>query len=33
MNMIESAPHPFMNFYIKVPFEVREGDILRGASV
>lgn len=33
MNMIESAPHPFMKFYIKVPFEVREGDILRGASV
>ena len=29
----ESAPHPFMKFYIKVPFEVREGDILRGASV
>ena len=33
MNAIESAPHPFMKFYIKVPFEVREGDILRGASV
>ena len=33
MNVIESAPHPFMKFYIKVPFEVREGDILRGASV
>ena len=33
MNVIESAPHPFMKFYIKVSFEVREGDILRGASV
>lgn len=33
MNVIESAPHPFMKFYIKVPFDVWEGDILRGASV
>ena len=26
---IESAPHPFMLFSIKVPFEVKEGDIIR----
>ncbi len=26
---IESAPHPFMPFSIKVPFPVQEGDILR----
>ena len=29
MNPIESTPHPYMKFYMKVPFEVREGDILR----
>ena len=28
-NEIESAPHPQMNFYIKMPFKVKEGDILR----
>ncbi len=28
---IESAPHPSMLFSIKVPFPVKEGDILRGA--
>ena len=27
---IESAPHPAMLFYVKVPFEVKEGDIIRG---
>lgn len=31
MNKIESAPHPFMKFYIKVPFAVSPGDILRGS--
>ena len=29
MNPIESTPHPYMKFYMKVPFEIREGDILR----
>ncbi len=29
MNPIESTPHPYMKFYMKVDFEVREGDILR----
>jgi putative protease len=29
---VESAPHPFMEFYVPVPFEVREGDIMRGAN-
>lgn len=29
---IESAPHPFMKFWLKVPFEVKAGDILRGAN-
>ena len=28
----ESVPHPKMIFYLKVPFEVREGDILRAAD-
>ena len=26
---IDSTPHPYMRFYMKVPFEVKEGDILR----
>lgn len=26
---IESTPHPYMRFYMKADFEVREGDILR----
>jgi hypothetical protein len=26
---IESAPHPSMLFYARVPFEVKEGDIIR----
>lgn len=26
---IDSAPHPQMNFYMKMPFAVKEGDILR----
>ena len=29
---IESAPHPSMKFLMKVPFEVKEGDILRSAN-
>ncbi|MBQ7822503.1 MAG: U32 family peptidase [Clostridia bacterium] len=29
MTPIDSAPHPFMKFYLKVPFEVKAGDILR----
>ena len=29
MTPIESTPHPYMKFYMKVDFEVREGDILR----
>lgn len=28
---IESAPHPSMLFYVRVPFEIFEGDIIRGA--
>ena len=26
---IESAPHPSMLFYARVPFEVKDGDIIR----
>ncbi len=29
---IEAAPHPFMKFYVRVPFEVKEGDIMRSAD-
>ncbi len=29
---VESAPHPFMEFTVPVPFEVHAGDILRGAN-
>ena len=29
---IPSAPHPFMEYWLKVPFEVKPGDILRGAN-
>ena len=29
MNLIESTPHPYMKFYMRVPFEIHEGDILR----
>lgn len=29
MNPIDSTPHPYMRFYMRVPFEVCEGDILR----
>ena len=30
-NEIDSAPHPAMRFWVKVPFEVKVGDIIRGA--
>ena len=29
MNPIESTPHPYMSFFMKVDVEVKEGDILR----
>ena len=29
---IEAAPHPFMKFWVRVPFGVREGDIMRSAQ-
>ena len=29
MNPIESTPHPYMKFFMKVDFEIHEGDILR----
>ncbi len=29
---IDAAPHPGMRFYIKMPFAVAEGDILRGGN-
>ena len=29
MNPIESTPHPYMKFFMKVDFEIKEGDILR----
>ena len=29
MTPIESTPHPYMKFFMKVPFEIHEGDILR----
>ena len=32
MTEIDSAPHPFMKFFAKVPFEVKPGDILRSGE-
>lgn len=29
---IDSTPHPFMRFFLKVPFAVKPGDILRGGN-
>ena len=29
---ITSAPHPSMKFFVRVPFEVKAGDIMRGAE-
>jgi putative protease len=30
--LIGSAPHPQMPFYIRAPFDVKKGDIIRGAN-
>ena len=30
MEPIDSTPHPYMQFYMKTPFDVKPGDILRG---
>ena len=32
MNPIESAPHPFMKFFVKSPFEIKPGDIMRSGD-
>lgn len=32
MESIESAPHPEMKFYVRVPYAVKAGDIIRGAD-
>ncbi len=32
MEPIESAPHPGMRFYVRVPYSVKTGDIIRGAD-
>jgi putative protease len=29
---IESAPHPAQKFFVRVPFEVKEGDIIRSGE-
>ena len=29
---IEAAPHPSQPFYVRVPYEVKEGDILRAGE-
>ena len=31
MEEIESTPHPYMSFYMKTPFEVKPGDIIRAS--
>ena len=31
-NPIESCPHPYMQFHLRVPFQVRKGDILRAGD-
>ena len=28
---IESTPHPYMSFYMKMPFAVKPGDIVRAS--
>ena len=28
----QSAPHPYMTFWCRVPFDVKDGDIMRGAE-
>ena len=30
--LIESAPHPSMRFFVRIPFEVRAGDIMRSGD-
>ena len=32
MSPIESAPHPFMKFYVRTPFEIKPGDIMRSGD-
>ena len=32
MEPIKSAPHPGMKFYVRVPYAVKAGDIIRGAD-
>lgn len=32
MSPVDSAPHPFMKFYVKVPFDVKPGDIMRSGD-
>jgi hypothetical protein len=29
---IASCPHPYMQFFLRVPYEVHEGDILRAGD-
>ena len=31
-DVAESAPHPYMTFWVRVPFEVKVGDIMRAAN-
>ena len=31
-NPIESTPHPYMRFSMKMPFAVKKGDIIRSAG-
>ena len=31
-NPIESAPHPSMKFWVRVPFDVAPGDIMRSGD-
>ena len=31
-NPIASCPHPYMQFFLRVPFDVHEGDILRAGD-
>lgn len=32
MEPIESAPHPGMRFYVRIPYEIHAGDIIRGSD-
>lgn len=31
-NPIDNAPHPYMHFFVKVPFDVKPGDIMRSGN-